>query len=85
MTKITKTAKDALAKVAGLGETFKTSSLCVPKWCVGVAHRDSKVIVVNTKLGDDSPVLEFDHKEWNRFLYSAKRGEFDLPAGSDDI
>jgi hypothetical protein len=78
-----KKAKEELEKVVGLNSNFKTSSLCVPKWCVGVAYRNQKVLVVNTVLGDESPVLEFTHKEWNRFLYSAKRGEFDIP--SDEI
>jgi len=37
------------------------------------------VIVRDSKLGDDGPLLEFSRDEWEAFLTGVGQGEFALP------
>lgn len=39
---------------------------------------EGKVKVRDSKLGDQSPVLVFDHAEWDAFIRGVKVGDFDL-------
>jgi hypothetical protein len=49
--------------------------------CVEVAGGENleEILVRDTKLGEDSPVLHFNREEWNAFRTGMLAGEFDLP------
>lgn len=47
--------------------------------CVEVAEAGGHVHVRDSKLGDMSPVLTFSADEWDAFIATVKRGEFDTP------
>ena len=59
------------------GVTYKKSlaSLHGGGHCVGVALKDGKVLVINTK--SKGPTVEFTLKEWTAFLEGINAGEFD--------
>jgi hypothetical protein len=46
--------------------------------CVEVAQDGDFVLVRDSKLGEESPVLVFDKKEWGTFLEGVKRGLFEI-------
>jgi hypothetical protein len=46
--------------------------------CVEVKITDSAVFVRDTKLGSESPVLEYTHHEWRCLQDGMRKGEFDL-------
>ncbi|NUP46333.1 MAG: DUF397 domain-containing protein [Catenulispora sp.] len=46
--------------------------------CVEVKVTDDAVLVRDSKLGDDSPVLNFTHFEWECLQAGMSNGEFDL-------
>ena len=46
--------------------------------CVEVAHLDGGRVAVRDSKDPSGPVLVFTPGEWDAFLDSARRGEFDL-------
>lgn len=48
--------------------------------CVEVAMVDEVVGVRDTKANGEGPVLEFNRKEWEAFLYGVANGEFTMDA-----
>ncbi|GAA4595762.1 hypothetical protein GCM10023194_66120 [Planotetraspora phitsanulokensis] len=52
---------------------------CTGGDCVEVAFRDGWVGLRDSKAGDDSPVLIFNHEEWDGFVTAIKSGQFDRP------
>jgi hypothetical protein len=40
--------------------------------CVDVSHQDGRILVRDSKLGDDSPVIEFAPESWRFFVASVK-------------
>ena len=55
---------------------FKKSSLSENyTGCVGVAKKEEKILVTNTK--NLKPVVKFTKTEWEAFLKGIKEGEFD--------
>jgi hypothetical protein len=55
---------------------WQRSSFCNADGCVEVAKSDSAVLVRDSKLGDDSPVLVFTEDEWRAFRAGMVSGEF---------
>lgn len=47
--------------------------------CVEVGHHGDRILLRDTKLGDDSPVLSFTRTEFEAFTRGVRDGEFDLP------
>lgn len=47
--------------------------------CVEVDIQPGAVYVRDSKLGDDSPIHQFDFAEWEAFIKAVKAGQFDLP------
>lgn len=45
--------------------------------CVELAQADDVIAVRDSKLGDDSPILEFTRAELRAFMAGVKAGEFD--------
>jgi hypothetical protein len=64
-----------LVKVSGIQFT-KSSYSPRDKFCVGVAFKGDKVLLVNTK--SCGPVVHFTFDEWDAFVKGVKDGEFDL-------
>ena len=61
-------------------EVYRTSSFSGSGGsCVDVhRHNDGTgAMVRDTKLGEGSPVLEFNEEEWTKFVQGVKAGEFD--------
>lgn len=48
--------------------------------CVEVRVGTQGINVRDSKLGDDSPVLNYTFEEWAAFLDGVRNGEFDLPS-----
>ena len=59
---------------AGCVEVWKKSTFSLDTACVEVSDRRR---VRDSKLGNASPVLEFNEEEWQAFIAGVKRGEFD--------
>ena len=47
--------------------------------CVETRYVDGTIEVRDSKLGEQSPVLQFNRTEWAAFLGGATEGEFALP------
>jgi hypothetical protein len=61
-------------------EVFRKSTFSGTRGsCVDVhRHNDGTgAMVRDTKLGDNSPILNFDEEEWVAFIAGVKAGEFD--------
>lgn len=54
------------------------SSFC--KWdedqCVEITRTETSVLVRDTKLGIESPILSFSHEEWDAFIAGVQAREF---------
>lgn len=48
------------------------SSRCSNGACVEVAVEDGRVLVRDSKLGEESPVLAFSPSDWRTFLATAR-------------
>lgn len=46
--------------------------------CVEVAIDGTDVLVRDSKLGEDSPILRFTQSEWEAFVGGARDGEFNF-------
>lgn len=51
---------------------WRRSSYCANGACVEVSTGDGRVLVRDSKLGDESPVIEFTPSEWRSFLVVAQ-------------
>jgi hypothetical protein len=61
-------------------EWFKSSFSNGQAECVEIAFlSDGAVYIRDSKLGDDSPVLNFTASEWSAFVKGAEGGEFTRP------
>ena len=49
--------------------------------CVEVAGTDSAVLVRDTKLGDDSPILAVGYSAWTDFITTIRTGEMSRSQG----
>lgn len=58
-----------------MGEWIKLCAADKPQ-CVQVRETPEGVEVRDSKLGDDSPVLQFTHDEWAEFDAGIKAGKF---------
>lgn len=54
-----------------MGFPWKRSTRCSSGGCVEVRHNNGRVVLRDSKLGDDSPELEFTPAEWDSFLAAA--------------
>lgn len=59
--------------------TWRKAAASGSQNCVEVAHAAGSWLIRDSKLGDDSPVLQFTAAEFEAFLAGVKRGEFDQP------
>lgn len=67
-------AKGARIEVDGV--VYKKSSRSnSSQMCVGVAHKNNDVLVINTNTQD--LVLRFTREEWRAFIEGVKANEFD--------
>lgn len=57
---------------------FTTATASAQGNCVQVGHDADRILLRDSKLGQDSPVLSFTKAEWEAFLHGVKAGEFDL-------
>jgi hypothetical protein len=62
---------------AGGAERWRRSSSCAATGCLEVAFGPGTVSVRDSKRAD-SPVLTYDHQEWQAFIDGVRRGEFNL-------
>lgn len=60
---------------------WQAPNRCSPRGdnCVEVDIQPGAIYVRDGKLGDDSPIHQFDPAEWDAFVASVKAGQFDLP------
>lgn len=56
---------------------WRRSSRCDSGSCVEVAQDGDTVLIRDSKLGDDSPVLTFTREEWGAFRLGVLAGDFD--------
>lgn len=50
---------------------------CNLNGCVEVCTEESLILVRDSKLGDESPILRFDREEWAELVKAIKDGEYD--------
>jgi hypothetical protein len=70
-TAVAKTATIEINGVVYQKSSYSNSS----QLCVGVAHKNNDVLVINTKTQD--LVLRFTREEWRAFIAGVKANEFD--------
>ncbi|MBF6414782.1 DUF397 domain-containing protein [Nocardia cyriacigeorgica] len=58
---------------------IKSSRSHSAKECVEVAHLDSGIVGVRDSKNPTGPALIFEPHEWDAFLASARKGEFERP------
>ena len=56
--------------------SWRRSSFCHADGCVEIANVGTTVLIRDSKLGDESPVLRFDEGEWRAFRSGMVAGEF---------
>jgi len=66
-----------------IDDDYRTATMSRwPPWigkrCVKVKRTEHDVRVMDSKLGEESPILVFTHAEWEAFIHGVKHGEFDL-------
>lgn len=59
---------------------WRISERCDGGACVMVGSQAGSIFVGNTKK-PDGPYVIYTNSAWEKFLLSAKRGDFDRPAG----
>lgn len=51
--------------------------------CVEISSDNDEILVRDSKLGEDSPILRYTSDEWLAFIQGAKAGEFDFLWGAN--
>jgi hypothetical protein len=59
-----------------VAEVWRRAAGCEAGHCVEIADAPDVVLVRDSKLGDNSPVLTFDREAWAGFVAGVKGGEF---------
>jgi len=60
--------------------SWRVSKRCDGGACVMVGRQAESILVGNTTQ-PDGPYISCTNTAWEKFLFAAKRGEFDNPAG----
>lgn len=60
-----------------MGPTWKRSARCSSNGCVEVRHDAGRVLLRDSKLLDESPVIEFTPSAWRGFLAAAAEWDRD--------